>query len=73
MARKDWAREKVVEKSIECNFDYYGHVYVQQGDAIKLLKAERARARRVVRGLWKERGANRDVWEACDELLRRLQ
>jgi len=83
MAR-DWARKKVEPVRKAGGDVHYLSWVLYERDALKLLKAERTRARRVVSGYRKEmqetiiKDSDMKVWRAaklnaCDDLLRRLQ
>jgi len=66
--KQDWAREKVVR------LPYYPRL--GPTEVICLLRAERSRARRIVRALRKTLPHGMDYQgyaDACDEILKRLQ
>ncbi len=72
MTKPDWAQKKVAK-----NLHGDGRVYTLT--VIQLLRAERARARRVVRAYAKSvemvaiSHSSQGKVEACDEILRRLK
>ena len=67
MSKQDWAREKV-EKHLAEDGYYHG---MNVHDAANMLRAERSRARRIVRAVMKERHIN--SYDACVEIMARLQ
>ena len=75
MRKQDWAREKVERLT-----HYENTVPIcDSADVVKLLRAERARARRLVRGLRDSKGHTaaslcQPAYQlACDDILRRLK
>jgi hypothetical protein len=71
---RDWAREKV-ERELG-PLDAESRTWVQDNQlrnaVVKCIKAERASARRVVKGFKRDNSHLTFVESMCDELLRRL-
>ena len=77
MSKRDWARKKVEKRGwLESIDSDVPAGRIDSDDAIALLRAERSRARRIVRAFRK--GFNREtigenfIVAACDEILKRL-
>ena len=69
MSKPSWAREKVEGSAVAPSLSPR-----QISEVVIMLKAERARARRVVRELKREYDSSYGGYiAACDELLRRLK
>ena len=75
MSEQDWANEqvsKVQERWRKASTGGTVHL-VSSGKVVKLIRAERARARRIVRAVRRNTvGAPQAFYDACDEILQRL-